>query len=369
MSEDRYIATIVLHALGDTIGYRNAEWEFMKASNVADKILEKVYEFIDFGGINYVPQIGWNVSDDTIMHICVINSLLCDYVNLDDFCNNLVKQFISAFEKEFSTNEGLYKRQPGSTLLESLKRLLEDPTWNGMEYEYYAGGSGASMRSSCIGLAFSGLENRSKLIEYSIESSRITHNSATGYLGGMVAALFTAFAIEDIKIREWPFLLLDIFKKNIIDDYIKLSGRDYDNFTKDVHTFIGKWTVYINDKFDDNGDPIKRRSSKNLVYRTQYYYDNFKFQEEKSVFFPGGGGDDSVIISYDCLIDAGNNWEKLVFYAMLHGGDTDTTGCIAASWYGALYGFNDVPKNSINVIEYRDELYNLGQKLYKKYKK
>jgi hypothetical protein len=24
------------------------------------------------------------------------------------------------------------------------------------------------------------------------------------------------------------------------------------------------------------------------------------------------GGDDSMIIAYDCLIDAGNNWEKLV---------------------------------------------------------
>lgn len=57
----------------------------------------------------------------------------------------------------------------------------------------------------------------------------------------------------------------------------------------------------------------------------------------------------------------------LVFYAMLHGGDTDTTGCIAGSWYGAMYGFSDVPKSRIENIENKEELYNLGKKLYKKY--
>ena len=367
MLEEKYIATMVLHGLGDTIGYRNAEWEFMQSTNVTDKILEKVYEFVDFGGINNVPQKGWNISDDTIMHVRVAYGLLSDYKSVEEFSNALVKEFIDAYKKEFSTKEGLFKRRPGKTLIESLERLAKDPQWNGMAYDYYAGGSGASMRSSCIGLAFHGLDNRDNLIKYSIESSRITHNSTVGYLGGLVAALFVAYAIEGINIREWVFLLLDLFNKGVIGDYIKNVGRDYEQYSQDVHVFINKWTVYVNDKFDDNGNIIKRRSSKNLIYRTQYYYDNFKFQEEKNMFFPGSGGDDSVIIAYDCLIDAGNNWEKLVFYAMLHGGDTDTTGCIAASWFGALYGFSDVPSSRLELIENKDELYNLGKKLYKKY--
>jgi len=369
MIEEKYIATMVLHGLGDTIGYKNGEWEFMKSTNVTDKILEKVYEFIDFGGINNVPQKGWNISDDTIMHVRVANGLLQNYDSVESFCNILINEFVDAFNKEFSTEIGLKKRNPGVTLLDSLERLRKIPLYNDMPYDYYAGGSGASMRSSCIGLAFHGLNNRNELIKYSIESSRITHNSTVGFLGGLVAALFTAYAIENINVREWPFLLLDLFNNKIIDNYIKQSNRDYDQYSQDVHIFINKWTIYINDKFDENGNVIKRRSSKNLIYRSQYYYDNFKFQEEKSIdFFPGSGGDDSVIISYDCLIDAGTNWEKLVFYAMLHGGDTDTTGCIAGSWFGALYGFNDVPKSRIELIENKDELYNLGKKLYKKYK-
>jgi ADP-ribosylarginine hydrolase len=28
---------------------------------------------------------------------------------------------------------------------------------------------------------------------------------------------------------------------------------------------------------------------------------------------------------------------------MLHGGDSDSTGTIAAAWYGALYGMKGVP--------------------------
>jgi ADP-ribosylarginine hydrolase len=38
---------------------------------------------------------------------------------------------------------------------------------------------------------------------------------------------------------------------------------------------------------------------------------------------------------------------------MLHGGDNDSTGCIAGSWYGALHGFNGVPRNNYEVKKIR----------------
>jgi len=34
---------------------------------------------------------------------------------------------------------------------------------------------------------------------------------------------------------------------------------------------------------------------------------------------------------------------------MLHGGDNDSTGCIAGSFYGALYGFKGVSPNNYEV--------------------
>ena len=54
---------------------------------------------------------------------------------------------------------------------------------------------------------------------------------------------------------------------------------------------------------------------------------------------------------------------------MLHIGDTDTTGCIAGAWYGALYGFGDVPLNLVKSIEIIDRLKETSFNLYKKYGK
>ena len=43
------------------------------------------------------------------------------------------------------------------------------------------------------------------------------------------------------------------------------------------------------------------------------------------------------------------DWKELCYRAVLHGGDNDSTGCIAAAWFGALYGFKTVPKINYEV--------------------
>ncbi len=48
---------------------------------------------------------------------------------------------------------------------------------------------------------------------------------------------------------------------------------------------------------------------------------------------------------------------------MLHSGDTDTTGCIAAGLYGAYYGFGDVPIELLLNIEGIEHMYPLCEKL------
>jgi len=354
--ETRYIACMLLHAVGDSIGYKNGDWEFSKN-------LDKVYEFIDLGGINHLSLLGWSVSDDTILHMEVANAMLDNYDNIDMLCQSLAKRFISSldnFEKE-----GLKKRNPGKITIKNFKRLRNGSPWNKMPYNRKYGGSGAAMRNLCIGLVFNKLKDRDKLIQTAIETSRISHNSAVGIMGGITSALFTSLAIQDIGIERWPFILIDIINNKIIDNYIKDSGRDYEEYSKDSHDFIKKWQRYLLNKFDKDGNIIKTRASLNLYFRSDYYYDNFGFKDGE--YFPGSGGDDSVIIAYDALIDSGKSWEKLVFYSMLHKGDTDTTGCIAAGWYGAMKGFKDVPKQILDHVEFKEELVNIGKKLYKFY--
>lgn len=48
------------------------------------------------------------------------------------------------------------------------------------------------MRSGCIGL----VENIEDVIELAIESARMTHHHPIGYLGAVVAAVFTWLAIR-----------------------------------------------------------------------------------------------------------------------------------------------------------------------------
>lgn len=369
--EDKYIGCMILHAVGDTVGFKNSKWEFKGGGY--ESVLEKVYEFIDLGGITKISLKGWNVSDDTILHIHTAESILQDYNSMNTLGNIFKKSFMDAF-KQFS-DEGYELRYPGKTTLQSFKLLHEGSGWNEIPYNLYSGGSGASMRTLCLGLALHGDENRHKLIQVAIETSRITHNSAIGYLGGLASALFTAYAIERKRINDWPFLMLELFKNGTISKYIKSVGRDVDKYEQDHHIFLEKWHRYIDDKFDDDRNVMKRKSTRNLVSRSKYYHEAFAFQKKKSdnlievSSFIGSGGDDSVIVAYDCLIDAGTNWEKLVYYSMLHSGDTDTTGAIAGGFFGALYGIKDVPQNFMEHLEYKKELIGLAKKLYKKFYK
>lgn len=385
--EDKYISCMVLHAVGDTVGFKNGDWEFHPSKTIAGKVLEKLYEFIDLGGVNKISLKDWRISDDTIMHMQTADALLKPFKNINELANNLKNNFIDASVQFIKDKQRNIDRYPGVSTMNALKFFhinKDENNWDKIPYNFYSGGSGAAMRSLCIGLAYYGKKNRHQLIQIGIESSRMTNNSAVGYLGGMTSALFAALAVENIKINEWPFILLELFENGTVSKYIKSTGRDVDEYERDHHIFIEKWHRYVEDKFDQDKRPIKKKMNRNLVLRSHYYDDNYAFIDQQSkqqskqpskqpgtmsTVDIGSGGDDSVIIAYDCLIDSNNNWEKLVIYSMLHSGDTDTTGSIAAGLYGILYGINTVPKNFTKNLEYIDILEDIGKKLYKMYYK
>ncbi len=369
--EEKYVACMLVHALGDTIGFKNAEWEFNYTT-------DKIFEFIKLGGSNHLSLDGWRVSDDTMLHLQIAATLLSDYNSLNTFGENLTSNFLDAL-KMFK-HEGYYKRQPGRTTLIELVAMKDGRKWNEMKYSYLAGGSGASMRSLCIGLAYYKPEDLHTLIQMSIESSRATHNSVIGYLGGFTSALFASYAFQGIKVEEWPYKLMELHENNTITKYIRKADRDVDDYYKDHHIYFNKWANYIQDKFDKNKKPVSNRSTINLNWRNKYYLDNFSYVEKNSgtdmpkqhyqpEYFPGAGGAGSVIMAYDALLDAGDKWETLIFYAMLHVGDTDTTGCIAGGWYGILYGMSDIPDITLKHLEYKKELTKLGLDLYHKFYK
>jgi len=54
--------------------------------------------------------------------------------------------------------------------------------------------------------------------------------------------------------------------------------------------------------------------------------------------YHGQSGISCNLIAYDALIDAKDNFEKLIFYSIMNNFDADTIGCVAFGLYGLLYG-------------------------------
>lgn len=358
---DRYNATMVLHALGDTIGFKNGKWEFFPNNSVYNATLEKLYEFIDLGGINLINLKDWNVSDDTLLHMSIARSLIL--VDTNDMTSlitltsqNLVKTR-NAMEKD--KDNGI-NRYIGNSVNRHLLLIQNGMNWRKFEFDPLGGGNGAAMRCNCIGLAFFGAENRDKLIQYAIESSKMTHPNPIGWLGGLSTALFTAFAIEGISITKWIPLMISLLENIVRKRYINTTNeQEYNAYEQ----FIQCWKTYYDSRFS-NGEPIKMKSHLNLIQRLIFYNNIFEINTGSKM---GLSGYSAVIVAYDCLLDSGDNWEKLVIYAMINNFDSDTIGSIAGGLYGTLYGFKNVPENNLKYIEKKEKLMKIGNLLYKKY--
>lgn len=353
---DKYISLFILHALGDTIGYRNGIWEFNYIKTDAITEINKnllyqfIYDFIALGGINNINLENWLVSDDTILHMAIGNAILMsDY---DDIINNSKKELIKSYDEALHRHIGMTTKNSLELLKNSDKNII---------YDVSGGGNGCAMRTLCIGLAYYGENNRKKLIDISVKTSKITHVNVIGYLGGLVGALFTAYAIENKPIEQWCFSLVELLESKNIKTYINLDSFDE---MRDYGEFVSAWKKYISVRFI-NGKKQTQKMFYNLSWRQNFFMTEFKSYIYDSRL--GGNGYTATIFSYDCLLTAGDNWEALIFYSILNIGDSDTVGAIACGWYGILYGTENVPNKNLEWLEYKNELIEMGKKFYSKY--
>ena len=353
-----YTAMIVpfYQSLGDTIGYKNGEWEFNWGENNlgADSVNRFIYEFIDLGGVNDMSITHWRASDDTILYMATINVLSSKFTDIDDFGTKLRVAYIDALP-------AMENRHPGKLTGKSLE-IQKNIEWNKLPYSSSDIGNGSTMRAGCIGIFFPGSHNRKTLIALAVECSRITHNSAIAILGSVTAALFTAYALEKVPIKHWPHKLLNLLKSKKIDEYMEKSRpHEYHLFARDKVLFTGQWEKYISISFSGL-KPKLLDSMKNPVQRFKYLADNFS---KRNPNFVGGLADDSVIFAYDSLLISGNVIEKLIVYAILHPGDSDTVGSIAMSWFGAYYQTSknlSLLNSRFEELEFAGELYNIVEK-------
>jgi ADP-ribosylarginine hydrolase len=366
-ADTNVVPSLILHALGDTIGFKNGEWEFNFGESRSDIILdyvnEMIYQFIDLGGVNSIDLSDWIVSDDTIFQLYVGKSMLRYQGKVDNTFIQITKGYLStaltkSIEKE---SEGVL-RYPGHTTGFSITRFTPDHDARHEEYEMRAGGNGCAMRNLVIGICLHHEEQLDELIDVSVITSQLTHNNAFGYLGGFTTAFFAALAIRKVDILTWPYLLLEQLKS---DKMVSFIHKTVSQETRDYMDYIMYWEKHIDNRFDKNRNLLEIKAFTNPMYRIKYYFDQFMVGTRANMI--GDAGYLATIMAYDALVDSRGVWEKLIVYGMLHVGDSDTVGAITAGLYGALHGFGDVPENMYSTLEFRKDIEKLGKDIEKKY--
>jgi len=370
--QEKIKASIYLLSYFETLGFYNGNWEFNYGINTintkeqaSEVWLHIVHDYFAKGGFTNIDLTGFLSSDDTIMTIATGIACLRG-VSTSTNEKHYIDEYIRILD-----NLKKPVRQSGINTLNTLELIKRLQSIDKLESKENMGGNGATMRTSIIGLIYYKEKDQDLLIENSIIASRVTHNYSLGYLGGLVTALFTSYAIRDIPVWEWSTYLIKLYEKGIIDNYMKKTTIN-DEYIKNKDQFFDKWYQYNEEKIEK----FKYKTSDFIHYDNRIDslddYNDYKGKGSKNNYTRfGGSGVSCLIVAYDSLLSSFSSnkipfnlkdnslkisLDSLIFFSCLHFGDNDTTGAIAGAWYGAMYGFKNFDQEKLKPLEFKEQL-------------
>ena len=230
-------ASIMLGSYLDTIGFKNGEFEFknnLKANTPSQAALIShiiTYHYFILGGINKMSLVNLKASDDTLLLLSTGYAVLNNGGE-----KNYINEYIKWYPKISEKNRAIgYQTNKSILLLKNLIKTNKKTYFPEIPYTDEMGGNGAAIRTSIIGLKW--YNDIDKIIEESIIASRLTHNYPIGFLGGLITALFTSFAFNNIKPWLWIDKLLEIYESKKITNYIH-STNFKDTIDEEIETFF-----------------------------------------------------------------------------------------------------------------------------------
>jgi len=379
-AEERCRASMVLGGVGDAMGYKKGDWEFCASTS---KILQDLNALTNGRGVLALSCTGWMVSDDTVEHLATAEGLVMAFAGEPKkFTLDSVMRIIARETKK--TSNDFTARAPGKTEQRGIKLIDADgANWRAKPFDSGALGCGAAMRSPCIGLLFREPEQLPTLVAVAIETCRLTKTHPLGYLGGVCAATFTAFAMQGRPIVTWgPRFIEDVMP--VVKAYVLGEGQRHRRENEQAFSegiFESKLQWYFTQRgLDGNAESLQFPPNYGSMERDSFYCECAKLPgTNPSGKNPGSKGYDSVLIAYDALLwvetqlgpecSPAARWAELCHRAVLHRGDNDSTGSIAAAWFGALHGFEGVPLCHYEGVEYRGRCDAAGRSLQKAFGK
>jgi len=381
--DEKIEASLMLASYFETLGFKNGLWEFNYNHNVLtfDNYnfiwSTMLYQFTVLGGSSNINIKNWNSSDDTILILATANAILIlatananlilatsnALISMEDIQDKYIKQYIESYD--LLNNE---KRISGTNTLFMINLLKKGYKLNNLPSKSNMGGNGAAMRTGPIGLYYH--RDYDRVIEESMIASRLTHNYYLGFMGGVITALFTAFAINNIPPWKWIdelFKLYDIIKKYYPKNHKMSYLEEYMDYWKKYNESVVKKIKHKNEL--DMFLYPKFRISYLLTYHPNYNQetiDTLKFDWSKI----GATGLDVCIYAYDCLLlsmytpnenllnfdNIKYNINTFMSLVCIHPGDNDTTAAIGGTWYGALNGYDNFDKSRLLELEFYESL-------------
>jgi len=112
----RYVASMVLGAIGDSLGYCNGKWEFDHSGTSIHR------QVAALGGVSKLKQNGLIVSDDTVMLIATAKGIV-NHEKSTNPAKDTVDLFLSVAEQYVVCMRDMVNRSPGKTCIDGARKL------------------------------------------------------------------------------------------------------------------------------------------------------------------------------------------------------------------------------------------------------
>lgn len=310
----------------------------------------RIIKFMGYNGFYGSHYINLSFNINSIINISNLHTFTSNY-NYDNFINTYIKNLKLYYLNDsnyFLNNEidnndyyKLFVREFTDKIF--INNLNNYNNNKYLKYDTNATNYIISTNFMIFGLFFNKSNDKNTLINLIIDICMLLYPNGKSICSGITCAMFTHFALNNIRYNQWFPEIINILQNNNIDNHIKNKyNYFYDYFLKDKNLFIENINNYLTKRYTD-GVFMKQKHLELPNNRIEFYYDLFNY---KDIYLPGLHCDDCIFIAFDCLVESQNNFELLIYYTLLHNYNSSPVAFLAMSWYGLIYGGdNNISKN------------------------